>query len=97
LAQGVALGINDGTGLVQRSIADMIGSGTPTSTSRSMLGNQPIGAAALSGAGNVYVTQVYAVKSDEMVNLLRQAERGDTAMASWESMPRAVSLVMGNS
>jgi hypothetical protein len=59
-----------------------------------MLGRTPTGSTSTSNATNV--TVVYAVKSDEMVNLLRQAERGDTAMSTWENVPRAHSLVFGS-
>jgi hypothetical protein len=95
LAQGVALGINNGTGTVQHSLANLIGGLVPTSASAArMVGSQPVGAAA--GGGNTVIYQTFALKSDEYQTLITNAQRGHEAQSFVEALPRSYSLVMGS-
>jgi hypothetical protein len=95
LAQGVALGIDNGTGTVQHSLANLIGGLVPTSASAArMVGSQPVGAAA--GGGNTVIYQTFALKSDEYQTLITNAQRGHEAQSFVEALPRSYSLVMGS-
>ena len=93
IAQGMAVGINDGTGTVQRSIADLIGAAMPATSTSRLLGSQPVGPVAMAGAGTTI--NVFALKSDELAGLMAQAERGHRAQTNWENVSRSYQLTMG--
>lgn len=95
LAQGVALGIDNGSGTVQHSLASLIGGLVPTSTSTSrMLGSQPVGAAA-SGARGASVVNVFALHPDDWVQYANMARRGSEAGDFVDDLPRSYGLVFG--
>jgi len=95
LGRGVAVGIASTTGLVNASMANLIGSIPAQSVSTSqMLGRQSTGPAPIGNGGGT-VVQVFALKSDELTQLIRQAESGHGAALYVDGLERAFAGVMG--
>jgi len=79
LGQGVAVGISSTTGLVNASMANLIGGIPAQSVSTAQLvGSQPTRRAS-AGGGSSTVVQMFALKSDELIHLMQQAESGHGA------------------
>jgi TP901 family phage tail tape measure protein len=93
IAQGMAVGIADGTRTVQRSIGDLINAALPTTSATSLLGQQSIGRPVVGGGGTV--VNVFALKSDDLTMLMSQAERGARADDWVSELPRSWQLTFG--
>jgi len=94
IGQGVAVGITSTRPLVNTSMANLIGGIPAQSVSTAQLiGSQSTGRTAASGGGTTYVRVINAVKSDEMVRLIRQSEKGGAVFDYMEELPRAMTTV----
>ena len=95
IAQGVAVGILGERGTVNASLSSLIDGLTSPSVSASrLMGSMPTGPG-VAGGGASTVVQVFALKSDELTALMRQAESGHGAALYVDGLERAFAGVMG--